>query len=310
MKAAIGPPDDETGWASELKWDGLRTQVATDGIHTTIRSSTGRDVTAQFPDLGGFGPHIGTTAVLDGETVVFDGDRPSFQKVLHRLNVDRPTQRVISDNPAVFVVFDLLHLDGNDLIELPYRVRRRLLDDFLDDGPFWRVSPWVEEGSAQLLALAHERDLEGIVMKRLDSVYKPGGRSHDWRKIKVRPKQEFVVGGWLAGQGALEDNIGSLVLGVWVDGRLEVAGLAGSGLTDDERDRLAACFTERPDPPFAAVPPLDRRPTWVEPDVVVEIEFGDWPTDGMLRHPVYLGQRVDVVAEEVRREVPPPGGTT
>lgn len=310
MKGVIGPPSDEAGWASELKWDGLRTQVTTDGDRTILRSSTGRDITAQFPDLAAFGTHIGAGAVLDGEVVVFEGDRPSFQRVLQRLNVDKPGQALVAANPAVFIVFDLLHLDGNDLIDLPYTTRRRLLGELLADGPFWRVPPWVEEGSAQLLALAEARDLEGIVMKRMDSVYQPGARSHDWRKIKVRPKQEFVVGGWLAGQGALESRLGSLVLGVWDDGRLIVAGLAGSGLTDAERDRLVELFTERQDPPFDGLPPLDKHPTWVEPDVVVEIEFGDWPIDGMLRHPVYLGVRSDVDAQDVRREIPPPGGTT
>ncbi len=310
MKAIIGPPDDEAGWATELKWDGLRTQVLTDGVETVLRSSTGRDVTNQFPDLADFGRHVGTQAVLDGEVVVFEGDRPSFSRVLQRLNIDRPNQALISANPAVFIVFDLLHLDGNPLLDLPYRTRRRLLDDLLADGPFWRVPPWVEGGYDQLWELAQARDLEGIVMKRLDSVYKPGARSHDWRKIKVRPKQEFLVGGWLAGQGRLEDDIGSLVLGVWDDGALVVAGLAGSGLTDGERDRLRTLFVERDDPVFDEIPPLDRAPTWVEPTVVVEIEFGDWPSDGMLRHPVYLGVRTDVVVEDVRREVPPPGGTS
>ncbi len=310
MKAAIGPPHDETGWVAELKWDGIRTQLLTDGEHTVLRSSSGRDISAQFPEMADVGRSLGATAILDGELVVFEGDRPSFQRVLQRLNVDRPNRALIEANPAVYIVFDLLRLDDNPLIDLPYRTRRRVLDDFLSDGPTWRVPPFVEQGAAQLEALAKERDLEGIVLKRLDSVYKPGARSHDWRKIKVRPRQEFVVGGWLAGQGALEHKIGSLVVGVWHGDDLVVAGLAGSGLTDGERSRLAARFVVRSEPPFRAVPPLERRPTWVEPAVVVEVEFGDWPTDGMLRHPVYLGIREDKAAKDVVREVQPPGRTT
>ncbi len=307
MKAVIGPPTDDPDWAAELKWDGLRTQVLTDGRTAVLRSSRGRDVTAQFPELHDIGRRLGAPAVLDGELVVFDGDRPSFPRVLQRLNTGRPDERALAANPVVYMVFDLLELDGNPLLELPYATRRRLLADLVPDDPRWRVPPSVPGGASQLLELARQRDLEGIVVKRLDSTYRPGARTSNWRKVKIRLQQEFVVGGWLAGQGSLEDGIGSLVLGVWQGSRLVVAGLAGSGLDDDARAELSAAMIERPTPPFASVPRFDRRPTWVEPTVVVEIEFGDWPADGMLRHPVYLGRRHDKDPTEVVREIPPPG---
>ena len=307
MKGVIGEATDAPGWVAELKWDGLRAQVLTDGSTTMVRSSTGRDITAQFPEFDDVGAQLATEAVLDGEIVVFEGDRPSFQRVLQRLNVDRPTQPLVDQNPAVFIVFDLLRLDGTSLLKLPYRNRRSVLHDFLSDGPVWKVPPSVEGGATQLMALAKERGLEGIVVKRLDSTYTPGARTHDWRKVKIQLRQEFVVGGWLAGQGALEDEIGSLVVGVWDGPNLVVAGTAGSGLTDGERQRLASCFTERATPPFLAIPPLDKRPTWVEPNVVVEIGFGDWPLDGMLRHPVYIGMRDDQDPADVAREIQPPG---
>lgn len=311
MKGIIGrtPIDDRwspdlsrPGWAAELKWDGIRVQVLTDGKSTTLRSSSGRDITDQFPELNEFGAHLGTQAILDGEIVVFDNDRPVFQRVLQRLNVDSPTPELIVANPAIFVAFDLLQLDGNQTVDLPYRSRRQVLDSFLTDGPNWRLSPSVEDGRDQLWALAKERCLEGIVLKRMDSPYRPGARSNDWRKVKIQLDQEFVVGGWLAGQGALKNDIGSLVVGVMDGADLVVAGLAGSGLTDAERRRLSAQFTERDDAPFAAVPKLDRRVTWVEPTVVVKVGYGDWPVDGMLRHPVYLGIRDGVDPAATVRE--------
>ena len=308
MKGVIGDATDEPGWVAELKWDGLRAQILTDGTTTMVRSSSGRDITAQFPEFADFGHALATGATLDGEIVVFEGDRPSFQRVLQRLNVERTTQALVDQNPAVFIVFDLLRLDQTSLLDLPYRNRRAVLHDFLSDGPVWKVPPSVEGGATQLMALAEDRGLEGIVVKRLDSTYKPGARSHDWRKVKIQLRQEFVVGGWLAGQGALEDEIGSLVVGVWDGPNLVVAGTAGSGLTDAERHRLANHFVERSAPPFKTIPPLDKRPTWVEPTVVVEIGFGDWPLDGMLRHPVYLGMRDDQDPADVTREIKPPGG--
>ncbi len=315
MKGVIGLPTDQTGWMAELKWDGIRTSVLTDGVSTVLRSSTGRDITAQFPEMSDFGTKLGTTAILDGEIVVFEEDRPSFQRVLQRLNVDRPSQQLIDANPAVYIVFDLLRLDDNSMLDLPYHMRRQVLHSFLSDGPFWRVPPSVDEGAEQLMALANSRDLEGIVLKRRDSIYRPGARSQDWRKVKIRPRQEFVVGGWLAGQGALEDEIGSLVVGIWNDGDFVLAGTAGSGLTDGERQRLEHGFVPRAAPPFRSIDQLDRRAlgksvTWVEPTTVVEIEFGDWPQDGMLRHPVYIGIRDDKNPEDVGREIPPPGKST
>lgn len=308
MKATIGQPTDDPAWTAELKWDGLRTQVATDGVTTVARSSRGRDITAQFPELAAFGRQLGTSAVFDGELVVFDGDRPSFSLALHRLNHQRATDQDRSANPAVYMVFDLLVLDGNPLLDLPYETRRRLLGELVTDGPAWRVPPTLPGGASQLLDLARERDLEGIVVKRLDSVYRPGARTANWRKVKIRLQQEFVVGGWLAGQGSLEDGIGSLVLGVWNGAELVVAGLAGSGLTDADRRLLSDRLVERPSPPFAEVPRFDRRATWVEPTVVAEIEFGDWPDGGMLRHPVFLGLRDDKDPAEVVREIAAPGG--
>ncbi len=310
MKAVIGPATDEAGWVAELKWDGIRSQVLTDGTATMVRSSSGRDITAQFPEFANFGAELATEAVLDGEIVVFEGDRPVFQRVLQRLNVDRPTQALVDANPAIFIVFDLLALGGNSLLDLPLRNRRAVLHEFLDDGPLWKVPPTVEQGASQLYELAEQRNLEGIVVKRLDSTYRPGARSHDWRKVKIRLHQEFVVGGWIAGQGAIENEIGSLVVGVWDGPDLVVAGTAGSGLTDGERRRLEERFIASPKAPFTTVPPLDKKPTWVEPNTVVEIEFGDWPADGMLRHPVYLGLREDKDPEDVRREIQPPGQKT
>ena len=309
MKAVSGTATDKPGWVAELKWDGIRTQVSTDGETTMVRSSAGRDITAQFPEFADFGATMATSAVLDGEIVVFDGDRPVFQRVLQRLNVDHPSQALVDANPAVYIAFDLLMLDGNDLLDLQYRDRRSVLEKFLSDGPHWKVPPGVEQGATKLRELAVQRGLEGIMVKRLDSTYKPGARSRDWLKDKIRLRQEFVVGGWLAGQGALENEIGSLMIGVWENERLIMAGTVGSGLTDPERQLLTEQFRPMDKPCFATVPPLDKKPTWVEPTVVVEVEFGDWRVDGMLRHPVYVGYRKDQDPTDVVREIQPPGST-
>jgi len=299
----------DPGWAAEIKWDGMRIQAtveaATDdeGDPTIVlRSSNGRDVTGSFPELAGLAEALHADAVLDGEVVVFEGDRPSFGRLQQRIHIDRPHSALVEAHPVVYIVFDLLRLDGNPLVNLPYRTRRRLLNDLLPDGANWRTPPFVDDDPEALLKLANERDLEGIVVKRLDSVYEPGVRSNAWRKIKIRRRQEFVVGGWLEGRRSLEKQLGSLMVGVWNDGRLVMAGRVGSGLTEVERNRLEKLLVVTDDPPFAEVPPLEKRPVWVEPTVVVEVEYSEWPPDGMLRHPVYRGLRVDRDPAEVTRE--------
>jgi bifunctional non-homologous end joining protein LigD len=303
MKTGSGGLDRGTasGWAAELKWDGIRASLATDGQQVLVRSSTGRDITNQFPELAVVGPQIGTTVVLDGELVVFDDGSPSFRKILSRLNSGLPAGNA---ERAHFVAFDLLILDQHRVVDLPYRTRRSLLADLdLQEATSTIiVSPFYEDGAEDLLDVARQRELEGIVIKRLSSPYQSGVRSPDWRKLKIRRRQEFVVGGWLPGQGSLDNDIGSLVLGVWDGPALVMVGSVGSGLRDDDRRRLAEAFVDRTDTPFQRDFPLERPPVWVEPTVVVEAEFSEWTDDGHLRHPVYIGTRHDVDPATVRRE--------
>lgn len=323
MKAVLGELPTGDGWAYELKWDGMRIVARCDpaarsapgaGGGTKLWSANGREVTGSYPELAGLGALVGVPAVLDGEAVVLDEEgQPSFGRLQNRMHVTAPSGQLMAQHPVVYLVFDLLELDGRPLVDLPYTTRRRLLRELVDDGPVVRVPPSIEGGGqgegAALLELARQRGLEGVVAKRLDSRYQPGGRSRDWIKVKVRLHQELVVGGWLPGQGALAGQIGSLLVGYHEDGPggervLRFAGAVGSGLTDKHRQRLQPRLRARPTSPFAAVPPLLKPPSWVEPDVVVEVSYGSWADDGLLRHPVFLGIRDDKAPNEVIRELP------
>ena len=314
MKATIGDLPSGDAWAFELKWDGMRIEAICpphDGdsdekapSRLLLRSLSGRDVTSSFPELASLPEALGTSAVFDGEVVVFDDDRPSFSRLQNRMHVDAPSQQLVSDHPVVYIVFDLLELDGRSLLTLPYRDRRTILDDFLDDGPSWRVPPIVEGDGSSLLALAEDRGLEGVVAKRLTSRYEPGTRTPHWLKVKVRLRQEFVVVGWLPGQGALEGQIGSLLLAVWHEGRLRFVGAVGSGIGDRDRAQLAPLLVDAPCP-FDDPPPLLKLPTWTEPTIVAEVEYGSWPANALLRHPVYAGLLPDHDPAQVVRELAP-----
>ncbi len=213
--------------------------------------------------------------------------------------------------PARFIAFDLLHLGDHSLLEVPLHDRRRLLVELVDEGPAWSSSPSYDDGAA-LLAAATSRGLEGVMAKRTDSLYEPGRRSSAWRKIKVRRRQEMVVGGWVPGEKGRAGQIGALLLGYHepAGGPLRFAGRVGTGFTQTELARLAGLFArlETDVCPFDPVPPaaeLRRGPTWLRPELVAEIQFGEWTDDGRLRHPSYLGLRADKRSAEVVREEPP-----
>jgi bifunctional non-homologous end joining protein LigD len=214
------------------------------------------------------------------------------------------------DVPVTYVVFDLLHLDGNDLTGLPLSDRRRLLAQVLEPGPRWRTSPVQDDGAA-LLDAANAQGLEGVVAKREDSRYEPGARVRTWLKVKVRLHQEVVVGGWIPGEGNRAGRIGALLVGVHDrpgdGGPLRYAGRVGTGFTEAELARLAERFApltvaECPFDPPPPRPDVVRGATWLRPELVAEVAYGEWTGDHRLRHPSYLGLRIDKDADQVTRD--------
>jgi bifunctional non-homologous end joining protein LigD len=314
MKATSAALPAGDGWGFEVKWDGMRALVFVDGDDVRVQSSNDRDVTASWPELAGLpAAVVATTAVLDGELVATDdAGRPDFGRLQQRMHVTNRGEAIrrAALVPVTYVVFDLLHLDGHDLTALPLTDRRRLLDQVLEPGPSWRVSPLHDDGPA-LLAAADERGLEGVVAKRLDSPYEPGRRTRSWLKVKVRRRQEMVVGGWLPGEGSRGGRIGALLVGYHDQpgdgGPLRFAGRVGTGFTEAELARLGARAADlvTDDCPFDPPPPradLVRGPVWLRPELVAELAFAEWTSDGRLRHPSYLGLRDDKAATDVTRD--------
>jgi bifunctional non-homologous end joining protein LigD len=312
MKATLGdlpPPRDRGAWSYELKWDGMRVVTCVDGRRSQLWSGNHIDVTVRFPELDGIGAAMaGAPAVLDGEVVAFGADgRPDFATMQTRMHVadDVEARRRAAHTPVLYVVFDVLHFDGHDLTPLPFDRRASLLDDLLEDAAAWRRSTRHDEGDA-LLDVVDAQRLEGIMAKRRDSPYVPGRRSPSWRKIKLRHRGELVVAGWLPGAGARSGRLGALLVGYYDDaGELRFAGRVGSGFRDAELDTLAELLAPlaTDDDPFS--PPLRRSDApgarFVEPELVVEVAFGEWTPEGRLRHPSYLGRRFDKAARDVRR---------
>jgi bifunctional non-homologous end joining protein LigD len=294
-------PEGE-GWVYEPKWDGYRAIVAVSGGEVTLTSRNGNDLTERFRDVARAARLAirSADAVLDGEICALDERGRSRFSLLQQ-----------GGGTFVLVVFDLLELDSESLLERPLRDRRARLARIVDPSAgAVLLSPQFDDGEA-LLAAAREQGLEGVVAKRVDARYQPGRRSTDWRKVKVRGRQEVVIAGYTKGQGRRAGGFGALVVGVHDAGGLRWAGNVGTGFTDSEIDRLLALLKplERPDSPFVETPKMPRvrrsDVLWVEPRLVAEVEFAEWTREGRLRAPVYLGVREDKPASEVRRERTP-----
>jgi bifunctional non-homologous end joining protein LigD len=303
-----GLPDDDGAFGYEVKWDGIRAVARIDRGHIDLTGRNGTDYTPRYPELRPLAAALGSTrAIVDGEIVAFDEDgRPSFERLQSRMHLTGKAEikRRSQDVPVVYAIFDLLWLDGHATTGLAYRDRRRLLAELELDGPSWRTPAHHEGDGAALLAATRERGIEGIVAKRLDSVYEPGRRSGAWIKVKNVLRQEVVVGGWAPGEGNRATTLGALCAGVHdADGKLRYVGKVGSGFTAETLelvlDRLRPL--RRDTSPFEGRQP-PRDTVFVEPEVVVEVELRQWTRTGTMRAPVFKGLRVDVDAEAVVRE--------
>jgi len=289
-------PRDEENWSFEIKWDGVRAIVYSQPGRFRIEGRRLTDMTERYPELRPLNRQLGSRdAVLDGEIVAFDEDgRPSFERLQHRMHLtgESRIKRRAKEIPVVYAIFDVLHLDGRDLLGLPYDERRERLEELGLEGPTWRT-PAAHAGEGQALyGASAQQGLEGIVAKRLASPYEPGRRGPNWVKVKNKLRQELVAGGWLPGEGKRESTIGALLVGYFdPEGRFRYAGRAGSGFTERTLRMLEGKLEplRRKTSPFKGEPKPPRGALWVEPAVVCEVEYTEWTSETILRHPVYKG---------------------
>lgn len=294
-------------WVYELKWDGVRAIAYLDqGVRATGRR--GNDIAPRYPELAELAePLAGHHAVLDGEITAFDErGRPSFEVLQRRMHVtdERAVRRLMSAVPVVYVVFDVLYIDGTLLFRHPYEERRGRLEELAIDARSVQVPPNFREDPAQLLSATAEQGLEGLVAKRLDSRYTPGRRSDAWRKIKNLTSIDVVVGGWKPGKGRRGGGIGSLLIGVYDDTGLRFIGHVGTGFTERALEELAGLLRplEVPTSPYADEVPRDiaRDVHWVRPRLVGEVAYTSWTREGRLRAPTWRGLRNDMEPEDAR----------
>jgi bifunctional non-homologous end joining protein LigD len=304
MLATLWPAGfDDPDWLYEIKWDGFRVETVVDGDRVMMWTR-GRQDAARY-----FGSFIApptwlaaTTAILDGEVVALDRDgEPDFALLQADL-------REAEGGQLVYQVFDLLYADGESLLERPLEDRKARLANILRPDPRVRYSDHVVGEGLAFLEEARRRRLEGVMAKHRQAPYLPGKRSDRWRKLKIRPEQELVVGGFARGLGSAVD-LGALSVGVYEDGRLRYAGKVGAGFNNTTRRAELLELLEplaRETTPFDPPPPrrLANGVIWVEPKVVIRAELAGWTSNGIVRQASYKGLDIGKDAAKVVREVP------
>jgi bifunctional non-homologous end joining protein LigD len=300
-------------WAYETKQDGQRVVVYLTGDGgLVLRARSGEEVTAAYPELRPLGGALGSTpAVLDGEVMALDErGRADFQLLQSRMGLAHAPARAArraAQAPVHLVLFDVMHLDGRLLVRLPYAERRERLEGLGLDGPHWSTPAALVGHGEQALRATREHGLEGLVCKRLDSVYEPGVRSRAWIKIRNMHSEDVVVGGWLPGKGRLTGLPGALLVGQRTGGRLRYVGGVGTGWSGREREELAGLLAAAATDvcPFDPVPAAPGA-RWVVPRLVGEVRFSTRTRAGMLRQPSWLRLRPDLTPEESSADLPDP----
>ena len=298
--------DDE--WAFEMKWDGVRAAVTITPEGTRLISRNGNDMTAAYPELADLSKHLnGERAVLDAEIVTLNkAGRPDFGLLQPRMHLTKPREiaAAAQRTPAHLMVFDLLWLDGNPLLDLTYEQRREILESAVeatDDGHL-QVPPALDMGMDEAVAASRELGLEGVMAKRRTSTYSPGRRAKNWLKLKNQFTQEVVVVGWRPGQGNRQNKVGSLLVAIPDGVDLKYIGRVGSGLSEKDLALIGPKLKKmsRKTPPLNDVPGADASDAqWVRPALVGEVTFSERTGSGKLRHPVWRGLRPDKKPSDV-----------
>lgn len=288
-RSATELPKGDGRWAFEVKWDGFRALVFSDGRRVRLQSRKGNDLTALFPELQPLSSVVPAGTAIDGEIVAFGANgKPDFERLQGRLGLSgRKLAEAAATQPVRLVAFDLPVLRAVSLCARPWRERKAELASLALDGSRIWVPPFHVGDGAALQKITRELGLEGVVAKRIDSRYEPGRRSGAWRKIKNWQQIELVIGGWVAGT---DGGPASLMLGEPRDDGLRWACVAELGLFGELRRALASVL---PELAVRESPFVDRTrlpgARWVRPAVRVRCQYLERTTSGRLRHVLLQG---------------------
>lgn len=297
MAKLTDKPFDHPHWIFENKWDGFRAVAEVRNGEVELYSRSQKTFKDQYPQLvKALGKLKVEQVMLDGEIVVQDeGGRVVFQELQNFQNT--PTEHLY------YYVFDIMHLNGQDLTGLPLLERKKNLEALLQNTDPIRYSAHVEKNGISFFQKAEKLKTEGIMAKKADSVYQVGKRSDNWLKVKTHLRQEVVIGGYTEPKGS-RVHLGALLLGVYENGKLQYTGQAGSGFNRTSLEMLIQKLEPlaQAESPFAGKVKVSRQVTWVKPKLVCEISFAEWTAAGLMRQAIFEGLREDKKPTDVVRE--------
>jgi len=307
LATMVDKPFDNEGWQYEIKWDGYRAVAFCAKNLVELKSRNDKSFNEKFYPVLNAIQQWNINAVVDGEVVVLgEGGKSNFGALQN--------WRSEADGEIYFYVFDLLWMNGKDLMQLPLNERRILLKQIVPENSIIRLSENFEVSGIEFFETAKKMGLEGIMAKKSDSLYSPGNRSKEWLKIKANKRQEMVIGGYTKNDDSSK-SFSSLLLGVYENGNLIYTGKAGTGFSDKQQIEMLRQFKPYiiSTPPFSKLPDINKpsrfqhnpphaTAVWMKPELVCEVSFTEMTADGIMRHPSFEAMRMDKKAEDVTSE--------
>jgi bifunctional non-homologous end joining protein LigD len=288
---------DDEDWVYEIKWDGYRAIAEIKNKEVKLYSRNGLSFENKYPEIFEALQGIHKPIIWDGEIVALDDKGlPSFQLL------QQYGQMAVQ---LVYYVFDCIFFNGKSLEAMPLSERKKILKKNLPESEVIKYCDDVAGQGISFFNVIKKKGLEGIIAKRKDSIYKEGTRSPDWLKIKHIQTQEAVIAGYTSPRGTRK-YFGALILGVYEKAQLKYIGHTGTGFNERSLKELYARLQELKvkTSPFKEDVSVNAPVVWVKPELVCNIKFTEITSDGMRRHPVFMGIREDKTAKEVKMEFP------
>jgi len=318
LSVALASPSEKPfssdDWLFEIKWDGIRSLAVIDNGQTKLVARSGRNISGEYPEFRDLAKRVrARQAVLDGEIVVLDPDgRSNFQRIQSRFGVENPSEKLQIESPPTYYCFDVLYCDGYDVRRAPLSERKGLLSKLLATNEQVRISEHQAGKGIELFDAAVKNGLEGLIAKRVDSLY-PAGRTSNWLKFKSVREIDAVIGGWTDPRGSRQ-HFGSLLVGLYQKKTLRFIGGVGTGFTAEFEKELFAKLQKIPSDkcPFTPEPKTRERAHWIMPKLVARVGYAEWTSDDHLRQPRFIGLQPDREARDATLEketgapVPPP----
>lgn len=307
LATLVDEPFDDEAWQFEIKWDGYRTIAFCNKSKVDLKSRNDKSFNEKFYPVCKAIQDWNIKAVIDGEVVVLDQNGKSHFGSLQNWRSE-------ADGEIYFYVFDILWLNGKDLMQIPLSERRTILKQLMPESDIIRLSENFEVSGIEFFETTKKMGLEGIIAKKSDSTYSPGIRSKEWVKIKANKRQEMVIGGYTKNDDSSK-SFSSLLLGVYERDKLIYKGKVGTGFNDKQQKEMLKQFKRyiTKSSPFTELPDINKpsrfRPNpphatavWMKPELVCEVSFTEMTTDGIMRHPSFEAMRIDKTAKDVKSE--------